>query len=72
MAPPRSKVWICFSKINNVSAKCKLCSQEVKYSGNTTNLQKHLLKHSNVPKTAEELRKLKSNQTTLSSSVSQR
>lgn len=52
MLPPKSKAWICFTKIDKVSATCKLCSQELKYYGNTSNL-----KHPNFPKSVEELRK---------------
>ncbi|CAI6372824.1 unnamed protein product [Macrosiphum euphorbiae] len=52
MSPPRSKAWNCFKKINGSESICKVCSNIVKYSGNTSNLFKHLKKHSNLPLTA--------------------
>lgn len=39
--PKRSNVWNLFSK-TSAGGKCKLCLCEVKTSGNTTNLKKHL------------------------------
>lgn len=44
MAPP-SKLWKTFTKINQTSAKCNLCNQIIKTSGNTSNLKAHLEKH---------------------------
>ncbi|XP_008180283.1 zinc finger BED domain-containing protein 1-like [Acyrthosiphon pisum] len=52
MSPPRSKAWNCFKKKNGSEAICKVCSNIIKYSGNTSNLFKHLKKHSNLPLTA--------------------
>lgn len=42
MAPPVSKVGNFFRKENSQSAVCKECLREVKFSGNTMNLMKHL------------------------------
>lgn len=44
MSPP-SKLWQTFTKINQISAKCNLCNQIIKTSGNTSNLKAHLEKH---------------------------
>jgi len=44
MAPP-SKLWKTFTKINQILAKCNLCNQIIKTSGNTSNLKAHLEKH---------------------------
>lgn len=44
MTPP-SKLWKTFTKINQISAKCNLCNQIIKTSGNTSNLKAHLEKH---------------------------
>lgn len=49
MSPPRSKAWNCFKKKNSSIAVCKICTKEVKYCGNTSNLFKHLKNHSNAP-----------------------
>lgn len=49
MAPPLSKVWKDFKKKDSKTAVCKFCLRDVKYSGNTTNLIKHLkTNHKNV------------------------
>ncbi|XP_050535131.1 E3 SUMO-protein ligase ZBED1-like [Daktulosphaira vitifoliae] len=48
MLPPKSKCWIYFKKVDKVNAECKICTQGVKYCGNTSNLSKHLKKHPNV------------------------
>lgn len=48
MPPPKSKCWMYFKKVDKLVAQCKICSQSIKYSGNTSNLAKHLKKHSNV------------------------
>lgn len=45
MAPPASKVWNFFLKKDKAIAQCKTCFNDIKYSGNTTNLTKHLQKH---------------------------
>lgn len=41
MAPPKSKIWVYFTRINNTCAKCNQCLKTVKYCGNTTNMLKH-------------------------------
>lgn len=58
MPPPPSKLWTNFRKKDGKVAICKLCFREVKYSGNTSNLMKHMKTHhknvsleiSNIPK----------------------
>lgn len=46
MPPERSTLWKAFVKVKKSSgacaAKCKLCHCEIKTSGNTTNLKRHL------------------------------
>ncbi|CAI6359920.1 unnamed protein product [Macrosiphum euphorbiae] len=69
MAPPRSKGWICFTKVDSTLAKCKLGSVEVKYCGNTSNLMKHLLKHPNVPKSTQALTKFLKNDSNTQTSL---
>lgn len=48
MSPPKSKCWMYFKKVDKFIAQCKICSQNIKYCGNTSNLAKHLKKHSNI------------------------
>lgn len=45
MPPPKSKAWAYFSKKENSIAQCKLCLKQVKFSGNTSNMLKHLKLH---------------------------
>lgn len=47
MSPPRSKLWEYFKKIDTTNARCKICSQNVRHCGNTSNLTKHMNKHPN-------------------------
>lgn len=54
MAPPKSKTWSYFKKIDGVIAKCKFCLQDVWYCGNTSNVAKHLKKHSNALESVKE------------------
>lgn len=42
MAPPSSKIWNHFRKKDKSVATCKLCLRDIKFSGNTTNLFKHM------------------------------
>lgn len=42
MSPPKSKLWKHFQKKDSKTATCKICLREVKFSGNTSNLLKHL------------------------------
>lgn len=42
MPPPRSKAWSFFTKLTENTASCNLCGNVVKYSGNTSNLFKHM------------------------------
>jgi len=55
MSPPRSKVWICFTKNDSLTATCKICTDKIKHCGNTSNLLKHLKKHPNLPKSVAEM-----------------
>nr|XP_024216714.1 zinc finger BED domain-containing protein 1-like [Halyomorpha halys] len=41
---PKSKWWSCFSRIDNQTAKCRMCGRYVKTSGNTSNLKAHIVK----------------------------
>ncbi|XP_039275891.1 uncharacterized protein LOC111059093 [Nilaparvata lugens] len=43
MSPPTSKVWSNLRRKDGKLAICKLCFREVKYSGNTSNLTKHMM-----------------------------
>lgn len=45
MSPPRSKIWQSFTKLDSVTAACKICFKHIKTSGNTSNLAKHLKQH---------------------------
>ncbi|CAG9827342.1 unnamed protein product [Diabrotica balteata] len=57
MPPPKSNVWIYFEKVGPTSAKCKICFQTFKTSGNTSNLAKHLQsKHSNIINKSEKVK----------------
>lgn len=38
----KSAVWKYFTKHDNISARCKLCTKILKHGGNTTNLMQHL------------------------------
>lgn len=38
----KSIVWDYFKKVDNISARCKLCTKMLKHGGNTTNLMQHL------------------------------
>lgn len=50
----RSNLWRLFVKTSS-GGRCKLCNCEVKTSGNTTNLRKHLQrKHTNYSLTNED------------------
>lgn len=42
MSPPKSRAWAYFVKKEGNLASCKVCGNIVKYSGNTSNLFKHL------------------------------
>ena len=54
MTPPKSKLWLYFSKVNKDTVKCKSCSKILKSSGNTTNMKKHLIvKHGISPSSAD-------------------
>lgn len=45
MAPPvKSSVWTFFIRCDT-GGQCKLCKQNVKTKGNTTNLKNHLKRH---------------------------
>lgn len=55
MSPPRSKVWICFTKNDSLTATCKICTDKIKHCGDTSNLLKHLKKHPNLPKSVAEM-----------------
>lgn len=67
MPPPQSKVWLSFQKKDNKVATCKLCFKEVKFSGNTSNLMKHLkTHHKNVSTESSESISKTSKQTKLS------
>lgn len=45
MPPVRSDIWNIFIKSSSgTGGRCKLCSSDVKTSGNTTNLKKHLMR----------------------------
>jgi len=37
-----------FKKVDKLIAQWKICSQSLKYCGNTSNLAKHLKKHPNL------------------------
>lgn len=41
----RSAVWQYFQADNETTASCVICKKAVKYSGNTTNLFKHMKNH---------------------------
>uniref|UniRef100_A0A3B1JDP8 BED-type domain-containing protein n=1 Tax=Astyanax mexicanus TaxID=7994 RepID=A0A3B1JDP8_ASTMX len=41
----RSAVWLYFDAQNESTASCIVCNRAVKYSGNTTNLYKHMKNH---------------------------
>lgn len=71
MAPPVSKLWKDFTKKDSKTAVCKLCLREIKYSGNTTNLSKHLkTNHKNLsPKSTSKSDKLKLIQSSASTST---
>ena len=43
----RSAVWLYFQAENVTTATCVICKKLVKYSGNTTNLFKHMSNHAN-------------------------
>lgn len=72
MPPPKSKCWTYFKKLDHLNAQCKICSQSIKYSGNTSNLAKHLKKHSNVlePGTSGSTAKTTAKQLKLTSTAS--
>lgn len=40
--PPKSNIWLHFTKVTKEQARCNVCSKTVKTSGNTTNLNSHL------------------------------
>ncbi|CAH2088333.1 unnamed protein product [Euphydryas editha] len=44
MAPNKSVAWEFFVKNNENKVKCKFCSSEYKYTGNTTTLINHVKK----------------------------
>lgn len=43
-----SVVWKYYEKIDKQTSRCKLCFKNIKSSGNTTNLNKHLKQYPNV------------------------
>lgn len=47
----RSVVWLYFQAENETTATCTICRKSLKYSGNTTNLYKHMKNHG--PENAE-------------------
>ncbi|XP_050305899.1 zinc finger BED domain-containing protein 4-like [Anthonomus grandis grandis] len=53
MSPPKSILWKYFEKKSSTHVVCKICMKEVKTSGNTSNMAKHLKihKHINLNKT---------------------
>lgn len=38
----KSVVWKCFDKVNEDNITCNICKKQFKYSGNTTNMLKHI------------------------------
>lgn len=49
MAPPKSQLWKHFEKTSSLTATCRYCKQQLKTSGNTSNLKSHLkTKHPHV------------------------
>lgn len=45
MPPPLASIWRYFTKKQNNTANCKKCFKDIKHSGNTTNLYKHMRVH---------------------------
>lgn len=41
----KSDVWMYFTRLEDLRARCNLCLQVCKHSGNTTNLKTHLKRH---------------------------
>ncbi|XP_024942181.1 uncharacterized protein LOC107269152 [Cephus cinctus] len=39
---PKSQVWDSFTKVNFISARCKICTNVLKHGGNTPNFKQHL------------------------------
>ncbi|CAH2003317.1 unnamed protein product [Acanthoscelides obtectus] len=50
MVPTKSNLWIFFSKKGVNLVVCKTCLKEIKTSGNTTNMAKHLKLHKHLKK----------------------
>lgn len=48
MPPIKSNLWKFFEKRNSNFALCKVCLKEIKTSGNTSNMAKHLKQHKNT------------------------
>lgn len=57
--PPKSKSCMYFKKIDKFITHCKICFQNIKYCGNTSNLTKHLKKHVNVLEPGKVVQQLK-------------